>query len=370
MTTPRRVLVVTHGGRPQAVAALDEAVRVLQESGFQVALHDDALAETFGDHMAAARLRERVAECEIVMVLGGDGTILRAAELTVGTTVPLLGINLGHVGFLAESEREDLSAAVERIVRKDYVVEERFVISVTVTRPGEQEPLTGWALNEATVEKAERQRLIEVGIEVDRRPLSRFGCDGVILATATGSTAHAFSAGGPVMWPDVDGVLVVPLSAHALFARPLVVGPKSAVRVTVLDRSPLSAVLTCDGRRSIELPAGSTVEVRAGEQPLLFARLSTAPFTDRLVSKFSLPVMGWREAADAAAAARARAAALADHPIDDVVDDGDDDATDDTTDDTTGGSTDGATGGPTGGATGGPVAPVHAADAVDDQGGD
>ncbi|MCL1871983.1 MAG: NAD kinase [Promicromonosporaceae bacterium] len=308
----RRVLVVTHGGRAEAIASLDEAVRELEASGFEVALHDDELAETFGDHMATARLREGVGECEVVMVLGGDGTILRAAELTHGTSVPILGVNLGHVGFLAESERDDLRAAVARLARHDYVVEERSVVAVTVRRPGEDEVLTGWALNEATIEKAQRQRMIEVGIEVDGRPLSSFGCDGIIVSTSTGSTAHAFSAGGPVLWPELDGVLLVPLSAHALFARPLVIGPRSSYRITVLDRSPVSAVLTCDGRRSIDLPAGSEVEVRRGEHPLRFARLSTAPFTDRLVSKFSLPVVGWREAADDAAAARARAAALTD----------------------------------------------------------
>jgi NAD+ kinase len=317
----RRVLIVTHGGRAEAVAALQEAGRELEAAGFDVVLHDDDLAETFGDHMALARAREGVMESEVVMVLGGDGTILRAAELTHGTQVPILGVNLGHVGFLAESEREDLRAAVHRLAQHDYVVEERSVVAVRVYRPDTDEPLTGWALNEATIEKAQRQRMLEVGIEVDGRPLSSFGCDGVVVATSTGSTAHAFSAGGPVMWPDVDGVLLVPLSAHALFARPLVIGPRSAYRVTVLDRSPVPAVLTCDGRRSIDLPAGTTVEVRRGEHPLRFARLSTAPFTDRLVSKFSLPVVGWREAADDAAAARARAAALRDAVTEDTNDD-------------------------------------------------
>lgn len=293
----RRVLIVTHGGRPEAVAALTEAMRELTAAGFEVALHDDDLAETFGDHMSAVRAREGVTDSEVVMVLGGDGTILRAAELTHGTTVPLLGVNLGHVGFLAESERDDLRHAVGRLADRDYVVEERAVVDVHVHRPGEDEPLTGWALNEATVEKARRERVIEVAIGVDGRPLSSFGCDGVVVSTSTGSTAHAFSAGGPVMWPDVDGVLLVPLSAHALFARPLVIGPGSAYTVKVLERSPMPGILTCDGRRSIDLPVGSRVEIRRGAQPLRFARLSPAPFTDRLVSKFSLPVVGWREAA-------------------------------------------------------------------------
>lgn len=298
----RRVLIVTHGGRPEAVVALREAVTELERAGFTVTLHDDDLAERFGDHMARTRVREGVAESEAVMVLGGDGTILRAAELTHGTDVPLLGVNLGHVGFLAESERDDLHAAVARLAARDYTVEERTVVDVRAYLPGEPEPLVGWALNEATVEKAQRERMIEVVIGVDGRPLSSFGCDGVVTATATGSTAHAFSAGGPVMWPDVDAVLVVPLAAHALFARPLVVGPRSTVSVDILPDSASSGVLTCDGRRRIDLPNGSRVEVRRGPTPLKLARLSTAPFTDRLVSKFSLPVVGWRERAASVAA--------------------------------------------------------------------
>lgn len=293
----RRVLIVTHGGRHRAVVALREAVRELKAAGFVVTLHDDDLAERFGDPMAAARAREGVADSELVIVLGGDGTILRAAELTHGTGVPLLGVNLGHVGFLAESEREDLRAAVARLACRDYTVEERSVVDVAVYLPGQDEPVRGWALNEATVEKVERERMIEVALAVDGRPLSSFGCDGVVLATATGSTAHAFSAGGPVVWPDVEAVLVVPIAAHALFARPLVVGPSSTVSVDVLEDSVSSGVLTCDGRRRIDLPAGARAEVRLGADPIRLARLSAAPFTDRLVSKFSLPVVSWRERA-------------------------------------------------------------------------
>jgi NAD+ kinase len=304
----RRVLIVTHGGRPEAVVALHEAVKELQDAGFEVGLHDDDLAETFGDHMAQLRTKEGVAESEVVMVLGGDGTILRAAELTHGTDVPLLGVNLGHVGFLAEAEREGLPAAVQRLAARDYVVEERGVLEVRLTLPGEDEVRVGWALNEATVEKATRERMIEVAIGVDGRPLSSFGCDGVVMATATGSTAHAFSAGGPVVWPDVDAMLLVPLAAHALFARPLVVGPRSTFALELLQRSG-GAVLACDGRRRLDLPAGARVEVSRGDSPIRLARLSTSPFTDRLVSKFSLPVVGWRgrvaeEAADAVRVAR------------------------------------------------------------------
>ena len=277
----RRALVVTHRSRLEAVAATNEAVRALERTGFEVVAESDDVDLT---------------GVEIAVVLGGDGTILRAAEVTRGTDIPLLGFNLGHVGFLAESEREDIGEAVRRLAARDYEVEVRDTLDVTVLVPGAATPRLGWALNEATVEKADRARMVEVLIEVDGRPLSTFGCDGVVMATATGSTAHAFSAGGPVVWPEVDAMLLVPISAHALFARPLVVGPASVLALEVLPRSGSVGVLSCDGRRTMDLPVGSRVEVRRSAIPVRLARLSRAPFTDRLVSKFSLPVEGWRGA--------------------------------------------------------------------------
>ncbi|EYR63321.1 inorganic polyphosphate kinase [Actinotalea ferrariae CF5-4] len=274
----RAVLLVTHSGRAEAVHAAEEARRALEDVGLTPVDESD---------------RAGAADVEMVVVLGGDGTILRAAELTRGTRVPLLGVNLGHIGFLAESEREDIHEAVRRVAAREYDVEERRTVDVRVLRP-DGRVTTGWAVNEATVEKADRARMVEVVVEVDGRPLSTFGCDGVVMATSTGSTAHAFSAGGPVVWPDVDANLLVPVSAHALFARPIVVGPASVLAVEILTRSGAPGVLTCDGRRKEDLPVGTRVEVRRGEEPVRLARMSHAPFTDRLVSRFALPVTGWR----------------------------------------------------------------------------
>jgi NAD+ kinase len=229
------------------------------------------------------------------VVIGGDGTILRAAELTHGTTTPLLGVNLGHVGFLAEAESEDVEKMIGAIVERRYTSEERMTLDVTVYRDGELVETT-WALNEASVEKAARQRMLEVVVEVDSRPVSRFGCDGVVCATPTGSTAYNFSAGGPVVWPEVDALLMVPISAHALFARPMVVAPTSVLAVEVLAQTEGAGVLWCDGRRTVDLPPGARIEVRRGRTPVRLVRLHEAPFTDRLVAKFGLPVDGWRGA--------------------------------------------------------------------------
>jgi NAD+ kinase len=240
---------------------------------------------------------DAAADCELVIVIGGDGTILRAAEMARECNTPLLGVNLGHVGFLAEAESDDIEFTIEAVVNRRYSSEERLTVDVAVYRDGELVEST-WALNEASVEKASRERMIEVVVEIDGRPLSRWGCDGVVCATPTGSTAYNFSAGGPIVWPAVEALLMVPISAHALFARPMVVAPTSVLAVEVIARTDGSGVLWCDGRRTVDLPPGARIEVTRGRTPVRLVRLHQAPFTDRLVAKFDLPVSGWRGAAE------------------------------------------------------------------------
>lgn len=292
----RRVLVLAHTGRPVAVAVAEEFVRLLRGGGLEpMMLAEEAgrLSPAARDLISPADPGDLLDGAELVAVLGGDGTILRAAEVTRGTGVPLLGVNLGHVGFLAESERDDLDSTVQRIARQDYDVEERMSLDVAVHADGQVIDRT-WAINEASVEKVHRERMIEVVLEVDGRPVTEFGCDGVVMATPTGSTAYSFSAGGPVVWPEVEALLLTPLSAHALFARPLVVAPTSVPAVELVPGTPGRAMLSCDGRRTRDLPEGARVEVRRSPIPIRLARLARPPFTDRLVAKFQLPVHGWR----------------------------------------------------------------------------
>ncbi|WP_369696718.1 NAD kinase [Streptomyces sp. XD-27] len=290
------MFLLAHTGRPAAIRSAELVVQGLLRSGIGVrVLAAEAADLPLPEAVELVDGGPGVLDgCELLVVLGGDGTLLRGAEYSRSSGVPLLGVNLGRVGFLAEAERDDLDKVVHRVVTRSYEVEERMTLDVLVRNNGEIVH-TDWALNEASVEKAARERMLEVVTEVDGRPVSRFGGDGVVCATPTGSTAYAFSAGGPVVWPEVEALLMVPISAHALFAKPLVTAPDSVLAVEVQPQTP-HGVLWCDGRRTVELPAGARVEVRRGAVPVRLARLHHASFTDRLVAKFALPVAGWRGA--------------------------------------------------------------------------
>jgi NAD+ kinase len=325
--SPRTMFVLAHTGKENAVRSARFVIERLIAAGVTVRVTEDEAPDLRCAGVIAVPAGPEAAKgAELVIVLGGDGTLLRAAEIARPARTPLIGVNLGHIGFLAEAEPDGLAETVDRLVAGEYRVEERMTIDV-IARDNGTELAATWALNEATVEKARRERMIEVIIEVDGRPLSRWGCDGVVCATPTGSTAYAFSAGGPVVWPEVEALLMVPISAHALFARPLVVSPNSVLAVELVyegvaahaDAGRLSAesaghqpawaetseaVMWCDGRRRFDLPPSARVEVRRGSLPVLLARVqgpgadggpgAGASFTDRLVAKFGLPVAGWR----------------------------------------------------------------------------
>lgn len=295
----RSILVVAHAGRVDTVEAARRVIDALHGAGAQPVLaaedHQALVAvDPFFADADVLDVSADPADLELAIVLGGDGTILRAAELVRDGGAPVLGINMGHVGFLAEIDRDDMDDAVRRVIARDYEVEERLALSVRVKDAAGAVVFETWALNEATVEKASRERMIEVVLEIDGRPLSSFGCDGMVISTPTGSTAYNFSAGGPVIWPSVEAIAVVPLSAHALFAKPLVVSPDAAVAIEMLERTDGSGILWCDGRRSHDLPPGARVVVRRSSRPVRLARLHPTAFTNRLVRKFQLPVEGWR----------------------------------------------------------------------------
>lgn len=287
----RQVILVAHTGREHARQATMRVAQRLVASGLSVRMFKDEAADL--PELADLVTVDDTAEgAELIIGLGGDGTLLRAAEAGRDAGIPVLGVNLGRVGFLAEVEAEGLDDVVAQVASRAYDIDERMTLDVTITEPGGSQSLT-WALNEVVIEKREPGRMIEVVAEIDGQPLSRWGCDGVLVATPTGSTAYAFSVGGPVIWPDVQAMLLVPIAAHALFARPLVTSPESLLALEVLP-SAANAALAADGRRAQPVPVGSRIEIRRGQTPVRLVRLSNGTFTDRLVRKFALPVEGWR----------------------------------------------------------------------------
>jgi NAD+ kinase len=290
------VLLAVHTGRRDIVDLARRSAERLTRAGITVRLlADEAPDLGIDDAEVVPADAEAARGAEIVMVFGGDGTFLRAAELARYSNAALMGVNLGRVGFLAETEPEAVEETLAAIERCEYSVEKRLAIEVDVLDASGSVVGGTWALNEVSVEKAERSRVLDVVIGIDGRPLTSFGCDGVLFATPTGSTAYAFSAGGPVVWPDVEALLLVPTNAHALFARPLVTSPDSVMTVAI-PADGNRARVSADGRRTLDVPDGGRVEVRRAARSVRIARVHPTSFGDRLVAKFGLPVRGFREA--------------------------------------------------------------------------
>ncbi len=305
MTTERTVMLVVHTGREEATETARRVEKVLGDNGIALRVLSAEAVDRGPVHLAPDEMRAIGVDievvdadplaadgCELVLVLGGDGTFLRAAELARNADIPVLGVNLGRIGFLAEAEAEAIDVVLDHVVARNYRVEDRLTLDMLVRQAGRVIE-RGWALNEASLEKGPRLGVLGVVVEIDGRPVSTFGCDGVLVSTPTGSTAYAFSAGGPVLWPDLEAILVVPNNAHALFGRPMVTSPAATIAIEI-EAAGNDALVFCDGRREMLLPAGGRLEVTRCATPVKWARLDSAPFTDRLVRKFRLPVTGWR----------------------------------------------------------------------------
>ena len=280
----RSVLLVTHPTRNESLVAATELVEQLEEHIDFFTTSDNVIPGVGSVDIEAA-----AESIELVVVFGGDGTILRAAELVRDKKIPILGVNLGHVGFLAQLDRPSMNRLATIIHAREFTIEDRLLVSYEIIR-GVDLIAQGFALNEVVVESP-KPEMVELFVHVDDRPLSRWGCDGVLIATPTGSTAYAFSAGGPVLWPSVDAMVLLPLAAHALFSRPMVIATDSTIGIDVESSA---AVLAADGYRRTDLRQGDRVRIKAANDRILLAHIDQSVFTDRLVAKFQLPVEGWR----------------------------------------------------------------------------
>jgi len=269
----RSILMLINPSREEAKGASDAIEKVLKDAGIDVYTPADS----------------HIPDVEVVLVLGGDGTILRGAEYSTKRKIPLLGINLGHVGFMAEVDAFTFAEVAQSIIKKDYVLDQRMLLTFQVKRE-DKVIEQGWALNEVSIER-KSTTMLELFVQIDDRPLSRWGCDGIICATPTGSTAYAFSAGGPVLWPEVQALVLLPIAAHALFAKPMVIAPSSTIGVAIESSD---AALSADALRKIDLQKGDQIELTKNSEQVILAHLKSTVFTDRLVAKFKLPIEGWR----------------------------------------------------------------------------
>jgi NAD+ kinase len=273
MINQRAILLLVNASREEAKGAAETISKILVAAGIKIYTPADS----------------DIANVEVVLVLGGDGTILRGAEFALKENIPLLGINLGHVGFMAEVEAFTFEKVAQAVIDKDYVLDPRMLLTFQVKR-GKNIIDQGWALNEISIER-KSTTMAELFVQIDDRPLSRWGCDGIICATPTGSTAYAFSAGGPVLWPEVQAMVLLPIAAHALFAKPMVIAPTSTIGITIESSD---ASLSADALRKIELEKNDHIEITKNPNQVILAHLKSTIFTDRLVAKFKLPIEGWR----------------------------------------------------------------------------
>lgn len=284
MSQKRAAVLVVNPARVEAVETANVLADLLLKANFDLFTISEVAINGVTNSAA-----DSLPEVEIAVVLGGDGTILRGAELTRERNIPLLGINIGHVGFMAEVIRPEITAVAKSVIDKSYGLDSRMVLAYEVIR-GDKVIDTGWALNEVTVER-QHTTMVELFVQIDGRPLSRWGCDGLIASTPTGSTAYAFSAGGPVLWPEVEALVLLPISAHALFARPMVISPKSEIVVEIESEE---ALLSADALRKFPLVKGDQVRITRDASKILLSHIVATTFTDRIVAKFKLPVEGWR----------------------------------------------------------------------------
>jgi NAD+ kinase len=281
----RAVGIVAHGGRPEAHEAAAQAAVLLREAGVRaVGCTSDGWESPAADFRSVAQFALGL---DVVLVFGGDGTFLRAAYWARDVGVPLLGVNLGRLGFLAEIERDGVADALRKVAAGEYAVEERMTLQVDVLDEAGTTVAASWALNEASIERSVPQRLIVLDVAVGETPFARVPADALICATPTGSTAYAFSARGPILSPLVEAILLVPVAPHSLFDRTLVVDPREPVVVRPVDeRNP--CLVGLDGRETIAVPPGGAVRVSRGDRPVRLARLGDFDFYRRVRDKFGL----------------------------------------------------------------------------------
>lgn len=280
----KRVGLVMHATRPDAVEVGEQLVRLLLDRGVEVhASPADAARLASPDVVAAQTFPEGA---DLVFSLGGDGTLLRAVHLVHPHGIPLLGVNLGRLGFLSEVERAEVGPSLARVLEDGFTVEERTMLQAEIHEPDAVNEV--FALNDIIIGKIEIGRAITLEVAIDGEPFIAWSADGVIVSTATGSTAYSLSAGGPIVSPRLNVMLLTPVAPHGLFDRTVVIPPDEEILIRVVP-DPDAAVLSADGGPGLPLSSGASVRVRAGGR-LRLAKVEPTPFWALVREKFRLPL--------------------------------------------------------------------------------
>lgn len=282
-----RLGVLGHRGYDGLQDVLAELQRVAPQLGVSVFVERGLL----DDARDAQPLTEET-ELDVLLTMGGDGTLLRGARFLRGRQIPIAGLNLGRLGFLTSGSREHLSLSLERIAARDYVVERRMALEAFVIDASGRESYRSRAVNDVVLHKGGFARVLQLRAKVDGQEVARYAADGVIAATPTGSTAYSLSAGGPIVVPTVESILLTPVSPHTLAMRPLVLPPTAAIELEVV-REVAELMVTVDGQVGAIFSAGETLHVRRSPESILIARMDTEGFWAKLREK-----LGWGGLAD------------------------------------------------------------------------
>jgi len=281
-----KVVITPNPYRDKNLECASAAKKILEEAGIETAVclafdvdKDFALPKS----VDLKELNRELKNCDMLICFGGDGTLLHASKAATYHNIPVLGVNIGTMGFMAELESTEIDQ-LANLARKDYRLESRMMLSVSVRRDG-TEVLRENALNDAVITKGAVARVIQMGIYCDNIEAMDFSGDGVIICTPTGSTAYSMSAGGPIVEPTAENIVISPVCAHTMQSRPIVTAGSRTIEVKIGRIGRKNAFLSCDGGRAFRLNTGDTVQIRRSKYVTKLVRLSNKSFFDILNKK-------------------------------------------------------------------------------------
>lgn len=280
-----KAVIIPNIDKPGIAGMVEELSELLEKNGVEFfMLPEDR--EALGLDIPEVEKKKLPGDSSLAVVLGGDGTILHAVDALWGKDVPILGINIGKLGFLTTTEMHEARDALSQVFAGRYKISERTPIGCRLSSGGETRDLR--ALNEIVIGKLVRERLIHLSTYINGEFFMRYSGDGLIMSSATGSTAYSLSSGGPIVTPELDCFLLTPICSHMLFSRPMVLHPDDRVKVVVEKRPELLA-LSIDGREEVDVPRESTIEFFLLERIVGIVELEGSSFYKTLREKFLIP---------------------------------------------------------------------------------